>query len=59
MNTLLRFPEGGSAAPFGRLLRQWRDARHLSQLALATEAGISTSGVIATVPLIPENRSRW
>jgi len=27
---------------FGQLLRQWRTARHLSQLALATEAGIST-----------------
>ena len=42
MNTLLGFPGGGSAPPFGRVLRQWRDARHLSQLALATEAGIST-----------------
>jgi len=42
MNTLLGFPEGGFALPFGRVLRQWRDARHLSQLALATEAGIST-----------------
>ena len=42
MNTLLGFPEGGSSLPFGRVLRQWRDARHLSQLALATEAGIST-----------------
>ena len=42
MNTLLGFPEGGSTLPFGRILRQWRDARHLSQLALATEAGIST-----------------
>jgi transcriptional regulator with XRE-family HTH domain len=27
---------------FGTLLRQWRSARGLSQLALATEAGIST-----------------
>jgi len=42
MNTLLGFPEGGSAPPFGRVLRQWRDSRHMSQLALATEAGIST-----------------
>jgi len=42
MNTLLGFPEGGSTLPFGRILRQWRGARHLSQLALATEAGIST-----------------
>ena len=28
--------------PFGTLLRQWRTTRGLSQLALATEAGIST-----------------
>jgi transcriptional regulator with XRE-family HTH domain len=41
MNTLLGFPEGGVPA-FGRMLRQWRDARRMSQLALATEAGIST-----------------
>ena len=41
MNTLLGFPEGGVPA-FGRMLRQWRDARHMSQLTLATEAGIST-----------------
>ena len=41
MNTLLGFPEGGVPA-FGRLLRQWRGVRHFSQLALATEAGIST-----------------
>jgi len=41
MNTLLGFPQGGVPA-FGRMLRQWRDARHLSQLTLATEAGIST-----------------
>ena len=40
MNTLLGFPDGGTTLPFGRVLRQWRDARHLSQLALATEAGI-------------------
>src|SRR5439155_20585642 len=34
----------GSAAthPFGQLLRGWRTMRHMSQLALATEAGIST-----------------
>jgi len=30
------------AAPFGRLLRAWRGARGKSQLALATEAGVST-----------------
>src|SRR3982074_3474179 len=43
MNTLLGFPEGHAAVPaFGRMLRQWRDARHMSQLTLATEAGIST-----------------
>jgi transcriptional regulator with XRE-family HTH domain len=42
MNTLLGFP-GSSATPaFGGLLKQWRTTRHLSQLALATEAGIST-----------------
>jgi transcriptional regulator with XRE-family HTH domain len=41
MNTLLGFPEGG-ALGFGRLLRQWRTTRHLSQLALATDAGISS-----------------
>src|SRR5262252_1554647 len=41
MNTLLGFPEGGVPA-FGRMLRQWRGARHMSQLTLATEAGIST-----------------
>jgi transcriptional regulator with XRE-family HTH domain len=42
MNTLLGFPDGASAPAFGGLLRQWRSTRHLSQLALATEAGIST-----------------
>jgi transcriptional regulator with XRE-family HTH domain len=41
MNTLLGFPEGGVPA-FGRMLRQWRGARRMSQLTLATEAGIST-----------------
>jgi transcriptional regulator with XRE-family HTH domain len=42
MNTLLGFPEGGVATPFGTLLRRWRDVRAMSQLTLATEAGIST-----------------
>jgi len=42
MNTLLGFPEGGVAPAFGRLLRQWRTSRHMSQLKLATESGIST-----------------
>jgi transcriptional regulator with XRE-family HTH domain len=42
MNTLLGFPEGGVATSFGKLLRRWRDARAMSQLTLATEAGIST-----------------
>src|SRR5262247_1005698 len=42
MNTLLGFP-GSSATPaFGQLLKQWRTTRHLSQLQLATEAGISS-----------------
>src|SRR3954462_711548 len=39
MNTLLGFPHTDA---FGRLLRQWRTTRHKSQLALATDAGIST-----------------
>ena len=39
MNTLLGFPHTDA---FGRLLRQWRTTRRMSQLALATEAGIST-----------------
>src|SRR3954469_16433525 len=42
MNTLLGFPAGGVTTSFGTLLRRWRDARGMSQLALATEAGIST-----------------
>jgi transcriptional regulator with XRE-family HTH domain len=42
MNTLLGFPGSSVSQAFGTLLRQWRDTRHLSQLALATEAGIST-----------------
>jgi transcriptional regulator with XRE-family HTH domain len=42
MNTLLGFPEGNVATSFGTLLRRWRDARGMSQLTLATEAGIST-----------------
>jgi transcriptional regulator with XRE-family HTH domain len=42
MNTLLGFPEGNVGTSFGTLLRRWRDARAMSQLTLATEAGIST-----------------
>jgi transcriptional regulator with XRE-family HTH domain len=42
MNTLLGFPEGSVATAFGSLLRRWRTARAMSQLTLATEAGIST-----------------
>lgn len=42
MNTLLGFPDGSVATAFGSLLRRWRDARGMSQLTLATEAGIST-----------------
>ena len=41
MNTLLGFPEGGVATAFGIQLRRWRTARGMSQLTLATEAGIS------------------
>ena len=36
MNTLLGFPETHT---FGRLLRQWRTTRHMSQLALALPNG--------------------
>jgi transcriptional regulator with XRE-family HTH domain len=42
MNTLLGFPESSATPAFGRLLKQWRNSRHKSQLALATDAGIST-----------------
>jgi transcriptional regulator with XRE-family HTH domain len=42
MNTLLGFPASSATPAFGHMLRQWRDARHMSQLTLATEAGIST-----------------
>jgi transcriptional regulator with XRE-family HTH domain len=31
-----------TAAPFGELLRQWRDRRRLSQLALSVQADVST-----------------
>ena len=41
MNTLLGFPGHATTAAFGRHLKQWRTARHMSQLALATEAGVS------------------
>jgi transcriptional regulator with XRE-family HTH domain len=39
MNTRLGFPQHDT---FGGLLRRWRTTRRLSQLTLATEAGIST-----------------
>ena len=42
MNTLLGFPEGNVATAFGTQLRRWRTGRAMSQLTLATEAGIST-----------------
>jgi transcriptional regulator with XRE-family HTH domain len=42
MNTLLGFPGSSSTLAFGRLLKQWRTMRRMSQLALATEAGVST-----------------
>jgi len=42
MNTLLGFPQGSVATAFGTVLRRWRTARSMSQLTLATEAGIST-----------------
>jgi transcriptional regulator with XRE-family HTH domain len=39
-----RYGQGmrGSARPFGDLLREWRERRHVSQLALACDAQIST-----------------
>jgi transcriptional regulator with XRE-family HTH domain len=42
MNTLLGFPASSATPAFGRQLKQWRTTRRMSQLALATEAGIST-----------------
>jgi len=42
MNTLLGFPDGSVGTSFGAVLRRWRTARGMSQLTLATEAGIST-----------------
>jgi len=42
MNTLLGFPDGSVGTSFGTVLRRWRTARGMSQLTLATEAGIST-----------------
>jgi transcriptional regulator with XRE-family HTH domain len=42
MNTLLGFPDGSVGTSFGTVLRRWRSARGMSQLTLATEAGIST-----------------
>ena len=33
---------GSAPSPFGRLLREWRGRRGLSQLRLATEAGVSS-----------------
>src|SRR5439155_21568211 len=35
-------PAMAQAPPAGRLLKEWRQRRHLSQLELAAEAGIST-----------------
>jgi transcriptional regulator with XRE-family HTH domain len=35
-------PHRRDASPFGQLIRQWRERRHLSQLALAVEAEISS-----------------
>src|SRR5713101_9079395 len=42
MNTLLGFPASHATPAFGRLLKQWRTTRRMSQLTLATEAGVST-----------------
>jgi transcriptional regulator with XRE-family HTH domain len=40
--TDLKSPRASTASPFGRLLRQWRERRHLSQLGLAVEADVSS-----------------
>ena len=37
-----RQPRGTTASPVGRLLKQWRERRRISQLGLAVEAEIST-----------------
>lgn len=37
--------KAGGVAPVGKLLREWRSRRHLSQLDLASEAGVSTRHV--------------
>jgi transcriptional regulator with XRE-family HTH domain len=42
MNTLLGFPDGSTTTSFGAVLRRWRTLKGMSQLTLATEAGIST-----------------
>jgi transcriptional regulator with XRE-family HTH domain len=42
MATALAQPVSQAAPAFGRLLKHWRSARRMSQLTLATEAGIST-----------------
>ncbi len=42
MNTLLGFPASSATPAFGHMLKQWRTTRHMSQLTLATEAGVST-----------------
>src|SRR5215510_815701 len=41
MRTRTRAGEERAAPPFGRLLRQWRQVRRLSQLGLALDAEVS------------------
>jgi len=42
MTTRTQAPPGRTAGNFGRLLKQWRERRRLSQLALAVDAEISS-----------------
>ena len=42
MTTRTQAPPGRTAGTFGRLLKQWRERRRLSQLALAVDAEISS-----------------
>jgi transcriptional regulator with XRE-family HTH domain len=43
--TMAGMATASAAPPLGRLLKQWRNRRHLSQLDLASEAGVSTRHV--------------
>ncbi len=45
LSTMEPMTDVGALAPLGTLLREWRSRRHLSQLELASEAGVSTRHV--------------